>query len=309
MHLIYGFDALRNKKLKCALTLGKFDGVHQGHQRVIKQLNQVAQENGCVSVLLTFEPYPRDFFQQQKQLRITTLREKCYLFKKLALDYVLCLPFNQKLSEMSANAFLEALLSMGVEHIILGKEQRFGYKGEGNIDFLNSKQGLLGFKVHIVESVMENKVKVSSTEARSMLRNNELSLLSSYLGHDYFMIGRVVRGKGMGDTLGFPTANLQVFHQQGLRGVYLACATILNESSPTYWALVNIGNRPTFEDGKGLTVEAHLLSFKGNLYGAFLKIAFKCKIRSEKKFVSIDQLVEQIKLDKKVAQQKVEQLI
>lgn len=276
------------------VTIGNFDGIHLGHQELLKTTTRLAQEKNLKSVLLTFNPYPQQYFQQeQAPAKLTSIREKLYLLQSLALDYVCCLSFNKKLSELSAKQFIEDVLikKLNAKIIIVGEDFRFGFKREGDVDLLKSYASL---HVIVQPAIIQHDERVSSTRVRQALRGADFNHAQALLGYPYFMLGKVVHGNKRGRLLGFPTANIALRHRAlPLHGVF--AVNVYVDEKP-FLAVANIGRRPTV-DGKTVLLEVYLLDFSGDLYGKLLRVEFLRKIRDEKKFDSIEGLKAQITED------------
>ena len=283
-----------------AATIGNYDGLHRGHQAVLRKLTDAAKERGLESILLSFEPSPQEFFLGDRAPpRICALADKAVLINTLCpeLDRVAVLPFGQTLSTMSARGFLQDTLSsqLNVRYLTVGKDFRFGRGREGDTGLLISEATTYGFEFEPTATVncsdnTQGDVRVSSTRIREALSAGDIKRATDLLGHPYAICAKVIRGDARGRELGFPTANLDFPHNPPVRGVFAVRAHCAGEEYP---AVANVGNRPTL-DGTQLVVEVHLLDFAGDLYGKRLTVQFCQHLRTEKKFESIQHLREQI---------------
>jgi len=279
------------------LTVGTFDGVHIGHQKIIKILNKNKQANH--SVILTFFPHPRMVLQKGVELKLlNTLNEKQELLEKLGLDYLVIEPFTKEFSRLTALEFTRNILVniLKIRKLIIGYDHRFGRNREGNFEQLEEYGNLYNFEVkEILVQDIEN-VAVSSTKIRKALNEGTIEIANAYLGYEYMLTGKVVHGKGLGKKWNYPTINIQIKENYKLipkTGVYLI-RTMVN--AKPYFGIMNIGFRPTI-DGKYQTIEVHLLDFNANLYGKNIQVNLIKRIRDEQKFDSIDALFNQIKKD------------
>ena len=286
------------KNQKTILTLGMFDGVHKGHQKIIQYLNEIAHQQDQKSCLLTFWPHPRLVLHQDFDLKLLTLHEeKIRLLEEFDLDLLYVQPFDIDFSSLSAVEFVRDFLvkQLHVHTLIIGYDHRFGRKREGNFELLEELAALYQFKVIRLEAIFENKVPISSTKIRNALLEGNITYANEALGYLYRITGNVIHGDGIGKTLGFPTINLDVpesklLPKDGVYGVQLR----LNKQK--YFGLLNIGYRPTINSSQH-RVEVYILDFEGNLYDEEIQIEVLIRIRDEKKFENKNQLVTQINLD------------
>ena len=299
MEIISGLHNLRDRHRGCVLTIGNFDGVHRGHQHVIAKLCEQAAERNLPSALMTFEPQPREFFAgTQLPARLTRFREKVCLLRQTGLQRLLCLPFNTKLSNVAAQWFAEDLIPkrLGASHVVVGDDFRFGRGREGDFQMLVDAGAEMGYTVSQMDTLQAGADRISSTLVRESLSKGDFAYAQTLLGHEYFIMGRVVFGRQLGRQLGVPTANIRLQrYRAALEGVY--CVTVSGVSDdPTalHHGVANIGVRPTV-DGKEPLLEVHLLNYSGDLYGRLLSVTFKHKLRAEQAFGSLDAL--QVQLD------------
>lgn len=284
----------------CVATIGKFDGVHLGHQLILDQLKQKAEQFNLPSLVILLEPHPDEFYAGREgdcPTRLTSLREKLELLESFGIDFVFQLNFDQAMSELSAENYIQEILvdGLGVAGFIAGHDFRFGCKRRGDFALLQSKGAEHGFEVIETAAYERNGQRISSTLIREQLIRADFDLVEQLLGRPYSMKGEVVRGQRLGSDLGFPTCNLNPHRRRiPLHGVY-ACEVRLGDRYRQ--AAVNIGFRPTVtEDGEAL-LEAHILDFDEDLYGKTIEIIFRRKIREEVKFDGLEALKQQIGAD------------
>ena len=287
-------------------TIGKFDGVHLGHQLIIDQLKGLAERLDLPTLVILIEPHPEEFFAKELGVcpaRLTTVEEKCELLESLGIDFVYILKFDKSTSELSAESYIKDILvdGLGVTGFIVGNDFRFGHKRAGSFDLLERKGAELGFEVIQTASYERNGHRISSTFVREQLANGNFELVEQLLGRPYSMKGFVEKGRQLGAELGFPTCNLNPARRQlPLHGVY-ACHVRLRNNY--HEAAVNIGYRPTVtEEGLPL-LEAHILDFDEDLYGQNIEVIFRQKIRGELKFDGLDALKKQLATDVKLVRE------
>jgi riboflavin kinase/FMN adenylyltransferase len=297
MELIRGLHNLRERHRGCVATIGNFDGVHRGHQQVLSGVSRKAQELGVPSVVIIFEPQPREFFAPDAAPpRLTRFGEKIRLLEAEGVDRVLCLSFNERLRALSAEQFIESLLleGLGVKHFVVGDDFRFGCDRRGDYALLKAAGERHGFTVAETETLILEDERVSSSRIREALGANNLMLASRLLGRRYRVTGRVQHGQKIGRELGAPTANVRM-HKYAcpLKGVYAVRGHLRNAQ---FNGVCNVGSRPTV-NGVRPVLEVHLLDFKGDLYGELLSVEFLHPMRPEKRFDGLDALRDQIAKD------------
>ena len=307
MILIRNLNQINQQLPKLSLTIGNFDGVHLAHHKIIEKTQEIAQKNNLSSALLTFEPHPISFLNKSKSdfnrdFRITTLANKINLLKKYSLDYVIILPFNNNLSSIKANSFIEDILinKFNVKSLIIGYDFTFGKGREGNFKTLES----YNFDLHEINPIKifdknHNEITISSSLARQYLKSGEIKSLNQILGHNFTIDGIVVEGKKIAGELGYKTANIN--HKINLIkpkfGVYKT-RTFIEDENKFYASITNFGIKPTFDNSSSKPLfETHLLDFSKNLYHKKIRVEFLDFIRDEKKFSSIEELKKQIKID------------
>ena len=294
------------------VATGFFDGVHNGHKKVLSFLYNTAKAEGKESAVVTFWPHPRSVLQQQAdnlQL-LNSIDEKMNLVKGEGIDKVITIPFNKEFSKLTTKEFLRDILrnKYGVSTLIIGYDHRFGHDTitqEELIIIANS----LGIRVVRVEKFEQDNLVISSTKIRNLLKEGSVELASELLGYRYGLKGIVVSGEKVGRTIGFPTANMKLYDPfkilpaDGVYGVYVE---VLDK---TYIGICNIGTRPTVGDNNERTIETHILNFNEDIYGLDIKIEFAIKIRDERRFDSLEFLKEQLSKDKTYAQRALESRI
>lgn len=281
----------------CVATIGNFDGVHLGHQTIIDQVREKAVELGVPSVVMVFEPQPREFFQgDDAPPRLMPFRQKFEVLLASGIDIVLCLRFNERFRSYSGMGFIEEVLIAGLRahHLVVGDDFRFGCDRAGDFALLKRVGDQRGFTVENTRTLEVAGDRVSSTRIRQVLGENRLADAEALLGHPYRIRGRVVYGQQLGRQIGAPTANVLLPRKPALRGVYVVYVTLAD--GRVLDGVANIGVRPTV-DGKQPSLEVHLLDFAGTLYGQRIDVVFRHFLRDEVKFDSIDDLKHQIARD------------
>ena len=277
------------EQLPCVVTIGNFDGVHLGHQALLTEVKKRAHDLKLESAVITFEPNPKDYFSQNKpQTRISSLREKIELFNEIKIDRVHIIKFNQEFSKVTANEFISVLIKqLKVKEIVIGEDFCFGRDRGGGIKQLSASS----MKLNIKNKILMDGKRISSTLIRNLLANDKLDQANKYIGRPYSISGKVVHGEKRGRKIGFPTANIHMRHNRPpLKGVFAV-------KFQKHFGVANLGIRPSIKGEKKLQLEVHLLNFSSDLYGQHVSVIFLKKLRDEKKFKSLDELKEQIKLD------------
>lgn len=286
--------------LECAVvTTGTFDGVHVGHRKILQRLDEVAKANNGESVLLTFHPHPRTVLQPDMELKLlTNLEEKISLLEEAGLDHLIIHPFTLEFSRTSSLEFVRNLIvnKIGAKHLVIGYDHHFGRNREGSFEHLKEFGPVYGFDVEEISAQDVDDVNVSSTKIRQALHDGDVETAHSFLTYPYHITGWVVKGDQIGNTIGFPTANLEINDVHKLipsDGVY---TVEVKRGNDTLLGMCNIGHRPTVH-GTERRIEVHLLDFEGDLYGEKLVVLFHHRIRSEKKFDSVEELKSQLQQD------------
>ena len=282
------------------VTIGTFDGVHIGHQEIIEKIIEDAKKSDCESLILTFFPHPRMVLAHESGVKLlNTINEKIELLQKIGLSDLIIHPFDEIFSQLSAEEFVAKILveKLKIKKIILGHDHRFGKNRSASIDDLIIFGKKYNFEVEQISAQKIDQVAISSTKIRTALQDGNITLANQYLGYQYFFSGKVVKGKQLGRTIGFPTANIQIDEEYKLipkNGVYIVKSII---SDKTYFGMMNIGTRPTV-DGKNLTIEVYFFDFEKDIYDTSITVSILDRIRDEKKFDSFDDLKKQIEKDK-----------
>lgn len=292
------------------VTIGTFDGVHLGHQKIVAQITKNAHALNCESLVLTFFPHPRMVLQEGTEMKqLNTLNEKIALLDNLGIDNLVIHPFDKEFSRLTAEEFVKKVLVdvFKIKKIIIGHDHRFGRNRTATIGDLINFGETYGFEVEQISAEEINEVSISSTKIRNALLEGNTELAANYLGYDYSLTGIIFKGKQLGRTIGYPTANITIEEDYKLipnNGVYIA-KSVLN--GKTVFGMMNIGTRPTV-DGTKQTIEINFFDFKQDLYGQKITIFLLHRMRSEQKFESIDALKNQLGKDKKTALSFIENL-
>ncbi len=285
---------------KTIVTLGTFDGVHNGHQKIIDRLIQNAQDNDSESLILTFFPHPRMILQEGSDIQLlNTIEEKCLLLEQRGIDNLVIHPFDKAFSRLTAEEFVRDILveKFNICKIIIGHDHRFGRNRTANIDDLMQFGETYGFEVEQISSLEIDEIAVSSTKIRNALLTGDITLANRYLGYDYFFSGVVEKGRQLGRQLGYPTANIHVKDDYKLipaLGIYVVSSLLRDK---IVYGMMSIGTNPTV-GGTARTIEVYYFDLNEDLYGMNLTVSVLTKIRDEEKFNSIDALQDQLHKDK-----------
>ena len=285
------------------LTIGTFDGVHLGHQKIVERVVTTARQEGLLATVFTFFPHPRMVVQHDKGLKlIHTLEEKKQLLQQLGVDLLVVQPFNEAFAQLTAEEFVSTILveHLNVKKVIIGYDHRFGRNRTANIDDMRLFGEKYGFAVEEISVQEVDEVSVSSTKIREALNKGDVTTAEHYLGTPYSLTGTVVHGLKLGRTLGYPTANIQVTEEYKLipkDGVYAVYSYI---DGRKVYGMMSIGKNPTIE-GKGASIEVYFFDFNGDLYDQKLTIEFVQYLREEQKFDTIDLLKKQLQDDETAA--------
>ena len=303
MKVIHDLDNYSPEK-PAMLTIGTFDGVHIGHQKILKNLVSQAKNEGCHSVVLTFSPHPRSVLQPGSSVRmIDTLEEKIEQLDRLGIDILIVQKFTLAFSRLKAEIFARDLLyqKINTRKMIIGYDHRFGKNREATVSDLTNFGRLYNFEVEVISAHEIAAITVSSTKIRQALKEGDIKTTNDYLGRPFIMQGKVVKGQAIGRTLNFPTANLQLQSEEKIcpaNGVFWVKRSWKNK--PLY-GMMNIGNRPTFA-GKNSTIEVHFFDFNETLYDELLRVDVLMKIRDEIKFDSLEALQAQLQKDQEACE-------
>jgi riboflavin kinase/FMN adenylyltransferase len=299
MHLIRGLSHLEPFKNGCVLTIGNFDGLHLGHRTVIKKLADCGEALGLPVVIMIFEPQPLEYFLgDNSPSRLMRLREKVIEFAKLPVDNLLIVRFNRYFANCDAEQFIDDILikKLNVKHLVIGDDFHFGKARRGNFAMLKEKGKLYGFNVEDTGSYQVEGLRISSTLIRDALGEGDLAQAEKLLGHCYSVCGRVAHGDKRGRTIGYPTANIRMFRKNTpVNGVFAVTMTGIDGFE--FEGVANVGTRPTVDGSSKVILETHLFDFDKEIYGRYVEVHFKQKIRDEIRFQSLEQLKAQIVKD------------
>lgn len=299
LKLFHSINDFRSTK-KTILTLGTFDGVHIGHKKILEKITQNTQDGKYESLVLTFFPHPRMVLQEKSEIKLlNTIAEKTNLLEKTGIENLVIHPFNESFSRLTAEEFVSSILvdQFHIQKIIIGHDHRFGRNRTADINDLIAFGEQYGFEVEQISAQEIKDVSVSSTKIRKALTEGDMNLANEYLDYDYFLTGTVVKGKQLGRTIGFPTANLKIEEEYKLipkNGVYIVKSTI-NEK--VVYGMMNIGLNPTV-GGQAQSIEIHFLDFNEDIYDLEIAVSLLQYIREEQKFGSVALLKEQLQKDK-----------
>ncbi len=304
MKLIASITGFRRRHARCVATIGKFDGVHLGHQAIVRQLRERAAHHDAPAVVIVIEPHPEEFFAESPDTcpgRLTNVDEKVDLLAALGVDYVYKLRFDTELSKLSAQEYVTSILvqGLGVAALIVGDDFRFGHQRQGDFALLQACGRQHDFEVIRTHSCTLNGQRVSSTRVREVLASDDFDAARALLGRPYAITGTVIEGRRLGRELGFPTCNIALKRRNlPLHGVF-ACEVLLGEGedADVLHGTANIGFKPTVSSEREPSLEVHLLDFRGDLYGETLSVVFLHRIRDEVRFDDLDALRKQISED------------
>lgn len=288
------------------VTIGTFDGVHLGHQKVISKLKDIAKRHNGETVIFTFHTHPRLVTAPgEGNLRLlTTLKEKINLLENYGIDHLIVYPFNKEFAELSYTEFVEHILvdQMKTHSLVVGYDHKFGKNREGGFEYLQKCANRFSFEIEKLDALVVEDVNVSSTKIRDSLQNGDIKKANHYLGYEFTLHGKVVDGKQLGRKLGFPTANIEASDKHKIIPQYGVYAVYVFVGEKKYRGMLNIGTRPTFNNNAdNRSIEVNIFGFSDDIYGSEITLIFVDKIRDEKKFENVGQLIEQLKIDKQSA--------
>jgi riboflavin kinase/FMN adenylyltransferase len=291
------------KARKPVVTIGTFDGVHLGHQKVILRLQEFAKQHDGETIIFTFHTHPRLITSpNENNLRLlTTLNEKIKLFEKYGIDHLIIYTFDKSFSELTYSEFVEKLLvdKIGTHCLVVGYDHKFGKNREGGFDYLKKCAEKFKFEIERLDALLVEEDSVSSTKIRNALQNGEIEKANHYLGYHFTLHGTVVEGKQLGRKLGFPTANIEASDKNKIIPGYGVYAVKVELNGADYNGMLNIGTRPTFNNNAdNRSIEVNIFDFEGDIYGKEIILKFIGKIRDEKKFETMEMLVYQLEKDK-----------
>ena len=298
MELIRGLNGLNDRHRGSVVTIGTFDGMHLGHQALLARLKEHGSRLSRPVMVLTFEPMPREFLagEAEAPARLTSCRERWRVLERLGCDFLWLLRFGPSLRNLTGEAFAGLLAEqLRTPLVVVGHDFRFGRNGEATAEMLSAAGQRLGFEVDVVPAVTVDGERVSSSAVRSALARGDFRQVRRWLGRPYTMTGRVVQGKRLGRSLGFPTANLQIERRRSaLQGIF--AVRVHGAADAPLPGVASLGTRPTV-DGEHTLLEAHVFDFSGDLYGREIEVEFVAKLREEEHFPSLDALVAQMHRD------------
>lgn len=285
------------------LTIGSFDGVHSGHQKILERLRQLAQEVQGESIVITFHPHPRlVIYPKDNSLQlINDIEEKVALLERYGIDNVVVVPFTIEFSQQSADEYIQKFLvdKFNPRYIVIGYDHRFGLNRQGNIDYLKHASRSANFDVIEIQKQEIEDIAISSTKVRKALNKGDVHTASKLLGHYFTLTGKVVKGQQIGNTIGFPTANISIENKHKLIPPYGIYAVYLVHDKERYEAMLYIGDRPTLKAYDNRTIEVNIFDFKKDIYGEIVQVELVDFIREDATFASLEALQDALKADKK----------
>ena len=290
MQVIRGLHNLKPDPRGCIVTIGNFDGVHRGHQAILKRVRQKSEEMGLPSMIICFEPQPKEFFDPNNApARLSRFREKILLLEEQGVDKVLCFHFNEATRKITAHQFIDNLVSkIHVQFLLVGDDFRFGQDQAGDFELLKKAGREHGFEVTNQYTFSHEDERVSSTRVRECLASSDFALAEELLGRPYSIMGKIVYGRQLGRQLDAPTANIELHRYRApLEGVFAIEMTGLDK---VYQGVANVGVRPTIDSSAEPILEVHLFDFSGDIYGRNVSVIFRKKIRDERKFEGLQEL-------------------
>ena len=303
MRLVRGLINLPEEAAPCALTIGNFDGVHRGHQEIIRLLAVAAEKRGLLTSLMVFEPQPMEFFLGEKApARLYRFTDKLRILQKLPLDRVIRMNFNHHLAEMDAGDFIRHILvgRLNVKYLLVGDDFRFGKNRTGDFDLLQAAASRYDFDLYRIDNVFECERRVSSTAVRELLRHGDIEMANRLLGRPYMMYGRVIHGQKLGRNIGWPTINIPIHRQNSpVSGIYAVRVSGI-EDNTVLSGVASIGTRPTVS-GVDWMLEVFLFNWSGSCYGRRVDVELVKYLRNEEKFESLEAMTLQIEQDAKAA--------
>lgn len=284
------------------LTIGTFDGVHLGHKKIINRLNELKQLHGGETVVFTFDPHPRTvLFPEQTDLKlITNTKEKTALIDHLGIDHLIIFPFTREFARLSSESYIREFLvqKLHTRILVIGYDHRFGHNREGNIDTLKQYSAELGYTVEEIPAQDIDSINISSTRIRKALEEGNMKTANSYLGYPYFFTGKVIEGKKLGRTIGYPTANIALENSMKLLPAIGVYAVTVEFDSRTFKGMLSIGTNPTTDNDNRIKAEVNIFDLDENLYNKQLKVNVMERLRNEEKFANLEELKVQLGNDK-----------
>lgn len=289
---------------KAVVTIGTFDGVHRGHQMLIKRMKEIAKIEKGETVLLTFFPHPRMVLYPETEnlVLINTMDEKISLLKKFGIDHLIIHPFTKEFSQLSSEDFIKDIIvkKIGTKRLIIGYNHHFGKNREGSFEHLSKRAPIYGFTIEEIKEQLVDGVAISSTKIREAILKGRIQTANKYLGYDFSLSGNIIKGEQLGRSLGFPTANIEIPEKYKIIPVGGVYAVFVYISNKKLGGMLNIGFRPTV-GGTKRTIEVNILDFNEDIYNKTITVAFKDRIRDEIKFPDVEALKKQLILDEQSA--------
>lgn len=296
MRIIKSLSDISDKKI--AITIGNFDGVHCGHREILKRVKSECDNKNLTLVVITFVPHPIQILAPRSNFLLNTYDERRELFKEIGIEVLLELEFSRDFSTMQPDSFMDKyiLQANNVEIFYIGHDFAFGANKKGNHEFIKSFCDGRNVAVTVLDKYLDSNQDVSSSCVREALDSGDIEKANSFLGRNFFVTGRVIKGEGRGRQIGVPTANLDYPEARKIptKGVYVSKCTV---GKNIWHSITNVGNNPTFNDTTKLFVETHIFDFDNDIYGEEIKVEFLHKLRDEAKFSGVNELIKQIKSD------------
>lgn len=292
------------------VTIGTFDGVHLGHQEILNRLRVLKAQTGLQTVVLTFDPHPRKvLFPEQKDLKLITLvDEKLELLESCGVDITVVYPFTSKFSQLDSELYVKEILikQLNVKHLVIGYDHKFGKDRQGDINTLKDFSNIYGFTIEEISAKDIDSIAISSSKIRKAIEDGDLDLATEFLGHRFFLNAHVIKGKQLGRTIGYPTANLKTGGDEQIipaKGVYFVSVKI---DGKEFNGMMSIGINPTTDSDMTIKLEVNIFDFDDNIYGKSLQVVFIKRLRDEQKFNSLEELTNQLDRDKETCHQLIE---
>ena len=300
MKIFNSLDDIPDNHGPSSITIGNFDGLHIGHIELLKNTIVLAKANNTIPVVLTFNPMPEEYFQNEYFFRLMNNTEKLGFIEDYGIEEIILIPFNEEFSKMDENRFIDEVLvkKLNAKHIIVGNDFRFGHKRIGDVKLLESYGHDKGIEVTIVNLIEISGKKISSTGIRKLLISGKISEANNLLGKPFSIQGKIIHGEKVGRELGYPTANIEIYKSYPINGIFLV--EVLHGNSDKLYGLASIGNKPTFS-GTNDVLEVFIFNFKLDIYGETIKVIFLEKIRDQIKFNTKEELIDQMKNDHNIA--------
>ena len=300
MNIFNSLDDLPENHSSSSITIGNFDGIHQGHIKLLKKTIKLAEEHNTIPVVLTFNPMPEEYFQNINFFRLMSNTTKIKFFKEYGMKETILIPFNKEFSKIDEKSFIDKVLirNLNAKHIIIGSDFKFGHKRVGDVELLKSYGGNQGIEVKTISLVEASNKKISSTSIRKLLISGKVSEANSFLGKPFTIGGKVIDGEKLGRELGYPTANIEICKSYPINGIFLV--EVLYKNSEKFYGLASIGNKPTFS-GTNDVLEVYIFDFNTDIYGQTIEVVLLEKIRDQIKFNTKEELMNQMNEDHSLA--------